>query len=56
MNRAGLFGAARVGTKGLSHHWMEARVGSAGGRGASSNQQRAHCASDRENTSNKGAP
>lgn len=43
-----------MGTKGLRHRWMQAKVGSAGGRGANSDQQRAHCTEDRENTSNKG--
>lgn len=56
MNRAGLFRAARVETKGLSHRWTEVKVGSTGGRGASSNQQRAHCTGDRENTPNKEGP
>lgn len=48
MNRAGLFGAAEWGQKGLRQRWREAKAGSAGGRGASSDQQRAHCAREQK--------
>lgn len=45
-----------LGQKASATHWMKAKVGSAGGRGASSSQQRAHCTGNRENTSDKEGP